>query len=81
MIRFFLRERISEKEFAEKRKITLDEVAAATGISKNTLSRIQSTFGYNTTTDNLNKLCAYLGCSLAELVEYIPDQPPSVESS
>lgn len=74
MIRFFLRERISEKEFAEKRRITLDEVAAATGISKNTLSRIQSTFGYNTTTDNLNKLCAYLGCSLSELVEYVPDE-------
>lgn len=73
MIRFYLRERISEKEFLEKRKITLDEISANTGISKNTLSRIQSKFGYNTTTDNLNKLCKYFGCTLTKLAEYVSE--------
>lgn len=73
MIRFLLRDRISEKEFSEKRKITLDELSEKTGISKNTLSRMQSKFDYNATTDNLNKLCAYFECEVGKIIEYVPE--------
>lgn len=74
MIRILLRERIADKEFKEDRKIKLDELVAATGISKNTLSRMQSVRGYNVTTDNLNKLCAYFNCEISELLKYVPDE-------
>ena len=74
MIRFLLKERISEREFREKRRITLDELARETEISRNTLSRISSSYGYNTTTDNLDKLCEYFGCPIEKLVEHVPEK-------
>ena len=74
MIRFFLRERMADKGFQENRRITLDDVVLDTGISKNTLSRISSTKGYNTTTENLDRLCKYFGCPLSDLAAYIEDE-------
>ena len=74
VLRFRLKELVVEREFREKRRITLDEVARETGISRNTLSRIANTFGYNTTTDNLDLLCEYFGCPIEKLVEHVPDQ-------
>lgn len=71
MIRFLLKERIAEKEFREKRRITLDEIARETGISRNTLSRVANSYGYNTTTDVLDKLCGYFDCPISAIVEYI----------
>ena len=73
MFRFYLKERILDKEFREKRKITLDEIARETGISKNTLSRISNSIGYNTTTDNLGRLCKYFDCSLEDIAQYVGD--------
>ena len=73
MIRYLLKERIAEKEFREKRRITLDEVARETGISRNTLSRIANTFGYNTTTEVLDRLCSYFECPISSIIEHIDD--------
>lgn len=48
-------------------------VSKKTGIAKSTLSKI-----INSKTDvklsTLIKLCDYLGCTLSELIEYIPDK-------
>lgn len=74
MIRYLLKERIADREFKERRRITLEEVAKATGISRNTLSRIANTYGYNTTTEVLDRLCAYFQCRIQDLVEYIPGE-------
>ena len=30
--------------------------------------------GYNTVTDNLDRLCRYFKCSLAQLAEYVQDE-------
>ncbi len=73
VIRFLLKERIADREFKEKRKITLDELAKETGISRNTLSRIANTYAYNTTTDNLARLCQYFGCKIDQLIECVDD--------
>ncbi len=73
LLRILLRDRIAEKEFREARRIKLDEIVDATGISKNTLSRMQSVRGYNASIDNLNRLCAFFECKIEELLEYIPD--------
>jgi putative transcriptional regulator len=61
MIRFRLKELIAEKEFRERRVITMTEVAAQTGINRMTLSKIANHPGYSTVTDNLDRLCDYFG--------------------
>jgi len=78
MIRFYLQEMIAEQKFKTGKKITLEAIARETGISKVTLSRISSQRGYNTTTDNIDKLCVYFGCSVAQLMEHVPDDTVSV---
>lgn len=74
MIRFKIKELIAKKEFAEGRRITNGEVANAAGIHRMTLSKLINQRGYNTSTDNLNRLCAYFDCRVEELVEYVPDE-------
>lgn len=73
MIRFFLKERISDMEFQLGRRVTLDEIAKATGIHRTTLSKLANKKGYNSTTDNLDKLCEFFSCKIEELTEYLPD--------
>jgi putative transcriptional regulator len=73
MIRFRLKELIAEKEFRERRVITMTEVAAQTGINRMTLSKIANHPGYSTVTDNLDKLCDYFGCRVEQLAEHLPD--------
>ena len=74
MIRFRLKELIAEKEFRERRVITMTEVAAQTGINRMTLSKIANHPGYSTVTDNLDRLCDYFGCRLEQLAEHL-DKP------
>lgn len=75
MIRFKIKELMAKKEFADDRRLTIGEVAAAAGIHRMTLSKMINQRGYNTSTENLNRLCEYFGCRVEELVEYVPDQP------
>ncbi len=70
MIRFKLKEQMAEKEFQEDRRITLLEVAEATGIGRITLSRMLKP-GVVVRTDTLDSLCAYFGCRLEDLAEFI----------
>jgi len=72
MIRFFLKQRISDREFRLGHRITLEEIAKETGIHRTTLSKIANKKGYNCTTDNLDKLCEFFGCRIEELAEYLP---------
>lgn len=71
MIRFRLKELIADKEFKEGRRITLAEVALETGLHRATLSKLANQKGYNTTTDVLDKLCAYFSVELGELAVFI----------
>lgn len=73
MIRFKLGEQLEKKQFRDSRRITVQEVSEATGINRSTLSKIINQRGYSTGTDVLDRLCAYFGCEVADLVEYLPD--------
>lgn len=73
MIRYRLKELIADKEFSERRKITLIEIAEKTGIARSTLSRLMSTTGYNTTTDVIDKLCKFFNCQTNQVAEYVAD--------
>jgi len=76
MIRFKLQERLSDLAFKRGRRVTIEEVAQATGIHRSTLSKMNRPTGANVNTDNLDLLCHFLGCHLHELVEYVPEDPP-----
>lgn len=79
MIRFRLKELLAEKGFQENRRVTLDEVSQATGIHRTTLSKIANQRGYNTGTENVDRLCEYFGCQVEDVIEYISvsDTPAS----
>lgn len=74
MLRLKIKERIADLEFKTGRRITLGEVAKATGINRMTLSKMVNHRGYNAQSENLDKLCRYFDCRIEELVEYIPDE-------
>lgn len=72
MLRFKLKERIADKEFKDKRRISLIEVHEATGIGRMTLSRMLN-HQPGMRTETLDRLCTYFGCRIEDLVEHIED--------
>ncbi|MGP9767285.1 helix-turn-helix domain-containing protein [Halomonas sp. AOP13-D3-9] len=76
MIRYHLKELIAEKEFAERRRITIGEIAKETGINRMTLSKIINHPGHSTVTDNLDRLCYYFNCEIEQLVTHIKESSP-----
>ncbi|GGZ72116.1 hypothetical protein GCM10008101_27950 [Lysobacter xinjiangensis] len=73
VLRYKLKALIADKEFAERRRITIQEVAEATGITRNTLSKMLNQHGAGVRTENLDRLCGYFACRIEDLVEYVPD--------
>jgi putative transcriptional regulator len=73
MIRFKLAEQMEKMQFAESRRITVQEVAEATGVNRMTLSKILNHRGYSTGTDILDRLCTYFACPIEELIEHVKD--------
>jgi putative transcriptional regulator len=82
MIRFRLSELIADAQFKQGRRITLLEVAEATGINRMTLSRMSNTRGYSTSTDTIDKLCKYFECEVGDIAKYVEDSSiPASEAS
>lgn len=73
MIRFHLKRLISDWEFKEGRRLTIGELAKESLVTRPTLSRILNQKGYNTTTENISRLCAFFNCCVEDLIEYVPD--------
>lgn len=71
MIRFRLKELMADRGFRESRRITLDEVAKATGVHRTTLSKIANQRGYNTTTEILDKLCEFFEVPVGDVAQYV----------
>jgi putative transcriptional regulator len=74
VIRFKLAEQIEKKQFKESRRITIQEVAEASGVNRMTLSKILNHRGYSTGTDIVDKLCSYFACPVSDLLEHISDE-------
>ena len=70
-------QKLDNKSFRENRRVTLNEVSRATGLSRPTLTRIANIQGYNTNTDTdtdtVNALCKYFQCTPSDLIEYYDD--------
>lgn len=64
MFLFRIKERIANVSFKTGRKVTLDEVAAGTGIHRAPLSKIGTKKGYNSSTDEVDRLCTFFHVGL-----------------
>ena len=73
VLRFRLKELIAEKQFRDKQRVTMGDVANATGIHRMTLSKIANHPGYNTSSDVIDKLCSYFAVRISDLIEHIPE--------
>jgi putative transcriptional regulator len=76
MIHIQIKEMIEAKSIAWGRRITFNELAEVTGISRMTLSRMINHEGYSTVTSHLDRLCAFFECELHDLIRYSPDNQP-----
>ena len=74
MIRFKLGEMIEKKQFSDGRRITINEIAVATGLNRMTLSKILNLRGYGTGTDTVDRLCTYFNCNVEDLIEHVADE-------
>jgi len=78
MIRYNLKELIADKEFNEKRRVSISEIAKEIGISRATLSKIANSKGnYSTKTEYVEKLCQYFECTPGQFMTIMPDPDPS----
>lgn len=73
MLRYHLKELIAEKEFQEKRRITIGEIAQETGINRMTLSKMINHPGASIMSDSFDKLCSYFNCDIDRLVTHIKE--------
>ena len=73
MLRYKLKELIAEKEFRERRRVLIQDIAQATSITRNTLSKMLNQHGASVRSENLDRLCGYFGCRIEQLVEYVPE--------
>ncbi len=74
MIKSRLQSLIRKKQAQDDRKITYDEIAGATAISKSTLSRIANNQRVRYDAHMLSALCKYFRCNVGDLLEYVPDE-------
>ena len=72
MIRFKIKEIIAKKEFTDNKRITIGQIAEATNIHRMTLSKMINQRGYNSGTDNLDRLCQFFDCPVEDIIEYVP---------
>ncbi len=63
---------IERKQFAEGRRVTVTEIAEATGLNRMTFSKILNQRGYCTSTETIDLLCGYFECRVEDLMEYVP---------
>ena len=73
MIRFRLKELIAEYQYREGRVLTLAEISAATGINRNTLSKIANDRGATVVSSNVDLLCKFFDCQVSDVMVYVPD--------
>jgi len=73
MIRFKLKELIADYQFREGRVLTMGEISEATGINRNTLSKIANQKGVSIVTANVDALCKFFECKVSDVMEYLPD--------
>ncbi|MBI3794546.1 MAG: helix-turn-helix transcriptional regulator [Nitrospinae bacterium] len=75
MIKFRLKELMARLEVEYGRKITFEMLSKYTGISRQTLARIASPKGCNTSTESMERLCRFFKCGPDQLLLFDPALP------
>jgi DNA-binding Xre family transcriptional regulator len=75
VIRVRLRELMHRQERATGERVTYEGLAKKTGLSRATLEAIGSRTSYNPRISTIERLCAALDCTPAELLDYSPAGP------
>jgi DNA-binding Xre family transcriptional regulator len=71
MIRVRLREAIKAYSTRSGKRLTYAQLSELAGVSRATIESLAARPGYNATLDLIDKLCAALECSPAELLERV----------
>ena len=66
-----------QKERREGRKLPYRVIADETGLSQGVLVRLMGQGFDKVEKGTLNTICTYFGCSVGELLEYVPDAVPA----
>ena len=74
MIRIKLKEAIDELRDRTGEKVTYEQLAADTGLSKATIESIASRKHYNASLKVIDTLCLHLSTDPAQLLEYFPEK-------
>ena len=72
MVRYRFNELLAERRFRLGRRVTMAEVAEATGVRLGTLSKMANQRA-NVTADTMEKVCRYFGVAIGDLAEFVPD--------
>lgn len=69
--------RLAMAAYAERtgHKVTYQQLAKETGLSKATLEALGSRSDYNPTLSTIDALCSYLGCDIQDLLEFTNTPP------
>jgi DNA-binding Xre family transcriptional regulator len=74
VIRIHLREAMIRRQRADgDRRITYEWLAKETGLARATLEAMGSRTSYNPRLSTIERICAALECTPANLLEYVPD--------
>lgn len=65
---------LAEKQVKERRNISLQEVAKATGVSRQALYKWENNSINRFEMRVVNALCKYFGVQIGDLFEYVPDE-------
>lgn len=57
-----------------ERRISQAELSRQTGIRPSTINDMYNEIAERVNLDYLDRICEYLGCSLSDLMEYIPNE-------
>lgn len=74
MIVIHLRKAIEAYEARTGERLTHEELAERTGLSRATLNSIASRRGYNASLRTLERVCLALRCTPADLLEMVADE-------
>lgn len=76
MIKIRLKEAIDKLKAETGERVTYEQLANDTGLSRATIESIASRSSYNASLKVIDTLCASLRTTPAELLEYVPDHDP-----
>ena len=75
MVKIYLSKLLGE------RKLTQNDLAQMTGIRPTTIGEIYHELIQRINIDHIDKICKALGCTISELMEYVPDDHSGRDSS